>query len=60
MAVKGRLRTLLCCAVLELGALAGIPMRPEQIEKLMQTLNQPKVAQTDPDYRPSGDREPDV
>ena len=47
---KSRLRTLLCCAVLELGALAGIPMRPEQIKDLMQSLNQPKVAQTNPDH----------
>jgi hypothetical protein len=30
--------------VLEVGALTGVPMRPEEIRELMQTLNQPKVA----------------
>ena len=44
-----RLRTVLCCATLQAGAFAGIPMRPEQIRDLMQSLNQPKIAQTNPE-----------
>jgi hypothetical protein len=57
---KGRLRFLLLCAVLELGALAGVPMRPDEIEKLMQTLARPKLAQTLPNENEKGDggREP--
>jgi hypothetical protein len=54
VSVQERLRTMLCCAVLELGALAGIPMRPEQIRDLMQSLNQPTVAQTNPDRASDG------
>jgi hypothetical protein len=52
---KHRLRTLLLCAVLEFGAMFGIPMRPEQICDLMHSMNQPKVAQTNPDRTDDGD-----
>ena len=55
MSLKQRLRTVLCCVVLEMGTLAGIPMRPEQIQELMQSLNQPKVARTDPEEQADGD-----
>jgi hypothetical protein len=54
VSLKHRLRTLLFCAVLELGALAGIPMRPEQIRDLMHALNQPTIAQTNPDRTDDG------
>ena len=60
MSVRNRLRTVLCCAILQFGALFGIPMRPEQIRELMHTLNQPKVAQTNPDRTVDGDVEPDA
>lgn len=49
MSIKERLRTVLCCAVLEFAALSGMPMRPEHIRDLMQALNEPKLAQTNPD-----------
>ena len=52
MSAKHRLRTIFLCAVLEFGAMFGIPMRPEQIRDLMQAMNQPKTARTEPD-RPS-------
>ena len=55
MSVKRRLRTLFCCAVLELGALTGVPMRPEEIRDLLQTLNKPKIAQTNPQRTADGD-----
>jgi hypothetical protein len=42
--IRKRFRTIFLCLVLEVGALTGVPMRPEEIRELMQTLNQPKVA----------------
>jgi hypothetical protein len=56
MSLKRRLRTLVCCAILEMGALAGVPMRPEQIRELMEVLNRPRLAQTNPDRTDDGDR----
>ena len=50
---KVRLRLLLLCGVLELGALAGVPMRPDDIEKLVQMMSRPKLVQTQTDE--SGD-----
>jgi len=52
--LKHRMRTLLCCTILEFGALFGIPMRPEQIRDLLHSLNQPKMARTDPDRTTDG------
>ena len=50
-----RLRTIACCAILEIGTLTGVPMRPEQIQDLMRAMNVPKVAQTNPDESNAGD-----
>lgn len=36
---KNRLAKLLLFAVLEVGALAGVPMRPDQIEALLRMMN---------------------
>jgi len=55
VSLKHRLRTLLCCVVLEAGVLLGVPMRPEQIRELMQMLNKPKIAQTGPEQTAHGD-----
>ena len=44
MSIKKIVRTLIVCAVLEVGALAGVPMRPEEIQALMHQLNQPNLA----------------
>jgi hypothetical protein len=44
--------------VLEWSALIGVPMRPEEIVDLMQTMNTPRVVHTNPDDHDSGD-EPD-
>jgi hypothetical protein len=54
-AVRTRLRTVLVCAVLEFGAMIGLPMRPDEIETLMQTMNQPTITQTLPDESENGD-----
>jgi hypothetical protein len=43
MSFKHRLRTLLLCLPLLVGALGGLPMRPEQIEELMHTMNRQKT-----------------
>lgn len=50
-----RLRTLFLCVVLELGLMAGIPMRPEEIARLMRWLAGPRTEQTDPDDAAKGD-----
>jgi hypothetical protein len=55
MSITRRLRTIMCCTVLEIGALMGVPMRPEQIQELMHAMNVPKVARTDPEESLSGD-----
>jgi len=41
--------------MLEFAALLGLPMRPEEIEELMRTMNQPTLARTIPDDTDSGD-----
>ena len=53
--VRQRLRTILVCCVLEFGAVIGLPMRPEEIEALMQTMNQPTIVHTIPDEHDIGD-----
>jgi hypothetical protein len=60
VSLKSRLRTLLCCVVLELGAMAGVPMRPDEIRALMNTLAQPTLAQVNPDRPDEGDLPPPV
>jgi len=45
----GRFSRLFLCVFLQFGALAGLPMRPEQIEELMRMLSQPKLAHVLPD-----------
>jgi hypothetical protein len=55
VSLKKKLRTLLCCVVLEVGALTGVPMRPDEIRELMDTLAKPKLARTNPDRTDEGD-----
>jgi hypothetical protein len=52
------LRTVLVCACLEVGLLAGVPMRPEQIEDFMRQMNRPKLAHALPDEKDHGDDPP--
>ena len=49
MSIRHQLRTIVVCAVLEWSALIGMPMRPEEIVDLMQTMNAPKIVRTTPD-----------
>jgi hypothetical protein len=60
MSLARRLRTVACCAVLEVGTLLGIPMRPEQIQDLMRAMNVPKIAETNPEESHSGDGDGDA
>lgn len=53
--VKKRLRVVFACTVLEIGALCGVPMRPEQIEELMQGMNVQKLAHALPEEDEDGD-----
>ncbi len=46
MSFKRRLRSLLLCLPLLFGAIGGMPMRPEEIEELMHTMNRQKVVAT--------------
>ena len=46
MAFHHRLRSVLLCFTLLAGALGGTPMRPEEIEELMRTMNEQKVVMT--------------
>jgi hypothetical protein len=48
MSLRRRLRTIFLCMMLEYAALLGMPMRPEEIDELMHTMNQPKRAHTIP------------
>jgi hypothetical protein len=59
MSLARRLRTVACCAILELGTLMGVPMRAEQIQDLMRSLNAPKFAHTTPEESHRGD-DPDA
>jgi hypothetical protein len=49
----------LVCAFLEFGALAGVPMRPEQIAELMERLSRPRLAHVLPeDHERDGGQPP--
>ena len=48
VSLRNRLRTLTCCLVLQVATLIGVPMRAEQVQELMRSLNQPKLARTTP------------
>ena len=45
--------------MLEFAALAGVPMRPEEIQELMRQMNQPKLAHVLRDENDSGDGDAD-
>ena len=51
MSLKRRLRTLACCGLLQIAALFGMPMRPEEIQEFMQSLNEQKLAHTLPEEK---------
>jgi hypothetical protein len=44
--IKHKMRTLFLCLTLLMGSIVGAPMRPEEIEDLMHTMNQQRIAYT--------------
>ena len=56
--MKYKLRTLLLCLPLLAAAFGGLPMRPEEIEDLMHTMNQQKIAYIIPADERNGDDPP--
>ena len=52
---RSRLRTLFLCVVLEFGLMTGIPMRPDEIARLMRWRAGPRAAQANPDDAAKGD-----
>jgi hypothetical protein len=54
VSLKRRLLTLACCGMLQIAALFGMPMRPEEIQEFMQSLNEPKRAHTLPSEEEKG------
>ena len=58
MSLKDRLHVVMVCVVLQFGVLSGVPMRPDQIEELMKTMNQPKLAHVIPTEDDEGDGPP--
>ena len=55
MSIKRRLRTIACCVVLQAATLMGVPMRPDHVQELMHSLNQPKLARTTPEEKKKDD-----
>ena len=55
MSLTKRLRVIFVCALLEFGALAGVPMRPEEIVRLMHRMNMPTLAHVLPTGDDLGD-----
>ena len=53
-----KLRTIFVCLTLEVGVLFGVPMKPEEIQKLLREMNQPTMAQTLPQEEDTGEPEP--
>ena len=54
MSLKSRMRGLVLCLPLLLGSIAGMPMRPEEIEELMHSANQQKIVVTVPEENENG------
>lgn len=55
MSFVSRLRVLMMCVALEAGVLAGVPMRADEIQDLMQQMNQPVLAHLLPAEKEGGD-----
>jgi hypothetical protein len=53
-----RLRVIFVCAVLEVGVLAGSPMRPDEIQDLLHQMNQATPAHVLPSETDDGDGPP--
>jgi hypothetical protein len=56
--MKKRFRKILLCLVLGMASQMGIPMRAEEIEELMRTMNQPKIVRKYAEEEERGDAPP--
>ena len=56
--MKKRFRKILLCLVLCVGSQMGLPMRAEEIEELMRTMNQPKIVRKFAQEEERGDDPP--
>ena len=55
MSLASRLRVIVVCVGLEIGVLSGVPMRPDDIQDLMNQMNQPRMAHQLPSENEQGD-----
>lgn len=58
MSLLKRLRVVFVCLTLQVGVLAGVPMRPDDIRELMHQMNQPALAHVLPTEADEGDDPP--
>jgi len=56
MGISARLRTILMCSMLEYAALMGAPMRPDEIQELLRTMNTPKIAHVITEEKGNGEK----
>ena len=52
MSWRKKLGKLMLLGMLEVGALAGAPIRPEEIEKLMNVMNQTRIVRVEKEREP--------
>ena len=53
--MKKRFRKMFLCFVLGAGSMMGLPMRAEEIEELMRTMNEPKIVRKFAEEEEQGD-----
>ena len=53
--MKSRFRKILLLMALWIGSQMGLPMRPEEIEELMRTMNEPKIVRKFAEEEEQGD-----
>ena len=56
--MRQRFQKMFLCLVLCVGSQIGLPMRPEEIEELMRTMNQPKIVRKFAEEEGRGDGPP--
>jgi hypothetical protein len=49
MRFNRRLRALLCGLMMHVGVIFGVPIRPQDVEELMEAMHQQKGGSTNPD-----------
>lgn len=46
MAKKSKLASIVVCLALAMASMAGVPMRADEVERLMRDMSRPKIVQT--------------